>query len=224
MQGGGADASEAGEDVVIELGGMMGGQTMLEEQYSESRALSVQDIERSVRYNPIPIRTPGNSDYGFWWVRHLTKVQRDPNQGLAETAKAAVAQHDLLPCRAQLMGMPPGHHSIQVTELAGVFQKLGEMVSLQAEQIERIDANMDETLHHVDQGHSQLVKVSILLSSPFDPFSYQELISLHMLLPPTSTLAPCSLNCLVPRVTDQQCSLVLCPTPLLPSLGSTTTP
>lgn len=33
------------------------------------------------------------------------------------------------------------------------------MVSLQAEQIERIDANMDETLHHVDQGHSQLVKV-----------------------------------------------------------------
>ena len=65
MQGGGADASEAGEDVVIELGGMMGGQTMLEEQYSESRALSVQDIERSVRFNPIPLRTPGNSDYGF---------------------------------------------------------------------------------------------------------------------------------------------------------------
>jgi len=52
------------------------------------------------------------------------------------------------------------------------------MVSLQAEQIERIDSNMDETLHHVDQGHSQLVKVSIRLSSPFDPFSYQELISL----------------------------------------------
>jgi hypothetical protein len=51
MQGGGADASEAGEDVVIELGGMMGGQTMLEEQYSESRALSVQDIERSVRFH-----------------------------------------------------------------------------------------------------------------------------------------------------------------------------
>lgn len=49
MNGGGADASEAGDDVVIELGGMMGGQTMLEEQYSESRALSVQDIERSVR-------------------------------------------------------------------------------------------------------------------------------------------------------------------------------
>lgn len=122
------------------------------------------------------------------------------------------------------MGMPRGHHTIQVTELAGVFQKLGEMVSLQAEQIERIDANMDETLHHVDQGHSQLVKVPIRLSSPFDPFSHQELISLRMLLPPTSTLVPCPLNCLVPRFADQQCSLVSCPTPLLPSLCSTTTP
>lgn len=39
-----------------------------------------------------------------------------------------------------------------IGELAGVFAKLGEMVSLQAEQIERIDSNMDEALHHVDQG------------------------------------------------------------------------
>eukprot|EP00281_Chroomonas_sp_CCMP1168_P027548 CAMPEP_0206240890 /NCGR_PEP_ID=MMETSP0047_2-20121206/16194_1 /ASSEMBLY_ACC=CAM_ASM_000192 /TAXON_ID=195065 /ORGANISM="Chroomonas mesostigmatica_cf, Strain CCMP1168" /LENGTH=298 /DNA_ID=CAMNT_0053665731 /DNA_START=15 /DNA_END=911 /DNA_ORIENTATION=- len=93
MRGGAmADASSAGEDVVIELGMPMGGQQMMQESYSESRALSVQDIEKSV------------------------------------------------------------------AELAGVFQKLGEMVSLQQEQIERIDANMDETMHHVDQGHNQLIK------------------------------------------------------------------
>jgi len=45
-----------------------------------------------------------------------------------------------------------------IHELAGVFSKLGEMVSLQQEQIERIDTNMEEALHNVDEGHSQLVK------------------------------------------------------------------
>mmetsp|Transcript_99534 Transcript_99534/g.145492 ORF Transcript_99534/g.145492 Transcript_99534/m.145492 type:complete len:99 (+) Transcript_99534:53-349(+) len=52
-----------------------------------------------------------------------------------------------------------------IGDLAGVFAKLGEMVSLQAEQIERIDSNMDESLHHVDQGHSQLVKYYQTLTS-----------------------------------------------------------
>mmetsp|Transcript_46567 Transcript_46567/g.110337 ORF Transcript_46567/g.110337 Transcript_46567/m.110337 type:complete len:295 (-) Transcript_46567:100-984(-) len=45
-----------------------------------------------------------------------------------------------------------------IHELANVFTKLGEMVSLQQEQIERIDTNMEEALHNVDEGHSQLVK------------------------------------------------------------------
>mmetsp|Transcript_16534 Transcript_16534/g.35011 ORF Transcript_16534/g.35011 Transcript_16534/m.35011 type:complete len:96 (-) Transcript_16534:48-335(-) len=64
----------------------------MQEQYSESRALSVQDIERSIG------------------------------------------------------------------ELAGVFQKLGDMVSLQQEQIERIDTNMEDALQNVDAGHGELLK------------------------------------------------------------------
>jgi syntaxin 5 len=51
-----------------------------------------------------------------------------------------------------------------ISELAGVFAKLGEMVSLQQEQVERIDANMEEALYNVDQGHSQLVKYYNALS------------------------------------------------------------
>lgn len=35
----------------------------------------------------------------------------------------------------------------------------------QAEQIERIDTNMDDALHHVDQGHTQLVKYYQTLTS-----------------------------------------------------------
>ncbi|EKX45724.1 syntaxin 5 [Guillardia theta CCMP2712] len=52
-----------------------------------------------------------------------------------------------------------------INELASVFSKLGEMVSLQQEQIERIDTNMDEALHHVDQGHTQLMKYYQTLTS-----------------------------------------------------------
>jgi hypothetical protein len=79
MQGGGADASEAGEDVVIELGGMMEGQTMLEEQYSESRALSVQDIERSVRYS-FPLRTLPRAVVLVWWSGGLAGSTFDATQ------------------------------------------------------------------------------------------------------------------------------------------------
>jgi len=52
-----------------------------------------------------------------------------------------------------------------IGQLANVFAKLGELVSLQAEQIERIDTNMDDALHHVDQGHTQLVKYYQTLTS-----------------------------------------------------------
>jgi len=51
-----------------------------------------------------------------------------------------------------------------ISELAGVFAKLGEMVSLQQESVERIDTNMEEALLNVDQGHSQLVKYYNTLS------------------------------------------------------------
>lgn len=95
-------------------------------------------------------------------------------------------------------------------------------MSLQAEQIERIDANMDETLHHVDQGHSQLVKV---LSCPLR-FSHAPPPPAYMMILPWFVVGLIEFSVLfTPRNAAQPWHLVsrFSP-PKPPSIGSITTP
>ena len=56
-------------------------------------------------------------------------------------------------------------HTICLRSLARHVRRLTFASYVQAEQIERIDTNMDDALHHVDQGHSQLVKYYQTLTS-----------------------------------------------------------
>jgi syntaxin 5 len=52
-----------------------------------------------------------------------------------------------------------------IRDLGGIFQQLATMISQQQEQVERIDMNMDDTLHYVDEGHSQLLQYFKSVSS-----------------------------------------------------------
>jgi syntaxin 5 len=44
-----------------------------------------------------------------------------------------------------------------IVELGQIFNQLATMVSEQGEMVERIDANIDETVSHMDAGHNQLM-------------------------------------------------------------------
>lgn len=51
-------------------------------------------------------------------------------------------------------------HSVEtsIRDLANIFGELNTMVMEQGETIRRIDENVEETVMHVDAGHSELLK------------------------------------------------------------------
>ena len=52
-----------------------------------------------------------------------------------------------------------------IAELGGIFQQLAVMVAEQGAMLQRVDANLDDSLHNVSEGHSQLLRYWRNLSS-----------------------------------------------------------
>jgi syntaxin 5 len=52
-----------------------------------------------------------------------------------------------------------------IAELQGIFQQLASLVAEQGDMIQRIDTNIDNTLVHVERGHSELLKHLYQISS-----------------------------------------------------------